>query len=573
MTKKLALFCDGTWNDLRMADHTNVARLAKCVAPCADSGTRQIVYYDDGVGVASNISRLTDLLVQIWGGAIGRGLDRKIEDAYRFLVLNFEPEDDVYVFGFSRGAYTARSLCGLIRKCGILRREHFDMVPEAMALYRGMKHPRDPAMVDFRRAYAHPLAAGPEDHRHLGIGGGSDRRPPETLEDLYQYRPERSYRMMYVGLWDTVGSLGVPDRFRLLQFLNKQYRFHDTDASSLLASVRHAVSIDEDRRVFGSTPVANTDELNQEWADATGWNVADPMDPRFVAYEYRPYQQRWFAGDHGAVGGGNPEPGLSSHTLRWIAEGAARAGLAMIVDDPGNELGRARVLENACADWRVNKDGTRRKPSQKDLLGEIGGFRPRPGPSQLDEVGDFAFERWRRDPFYRPANLSVLKGRPGPARARPPRPHGFPPAVSFAGRSATFLDLELFRFPVPARPQWVATPVEVKAGDLLTFTASGTWVDFYIPCSADGFAAPLFYLLKKPPRIDDKDRYFRLMGRIVAPDDPPAADDPSATFPIGRRGAHIAERPGLLYVFANDRAGHYWNNWGQVHLRVQRRRR
>ena len=134
--KRLAVFCDGTWDDLRMPSLTNVARLAKCVSAKGWDGREQIVFYDAGVGVATGVSPLVDRLVSVIGGAIGSGLDEKIENAYRFLVLNYEPGDEIFVFGFSRGAYTARSLCGLIRKCGIVRRECFDKIPEAMQIYR-----------------------------------------------------------------------------------------------------------------------------------------------------------------------------------------------------------------------------------------------------------------------------------------------------------------------------------------------------------------------------------------------------------------------------------------------------
>ena len=186
MRKKLAIFCDGTWNDLRMTSPTNVARLAKCVASDAADGTPQIVYYDDGVGVASGISVLTDELVKIWGGAFGRGLDQKIEAAYRFLVANYEEGDDIYIFGFSRGAYTARSLCGLIRKCGILKRSFFDKTPDAMALYRNGQNPHNADMVDFRAAYSHEQAAGEEDHStawnfEKGQPGRSRRQLRRTL--------------------------------------------------------------------------------------------------------------------------------------------------------------------------------------------------------------------------------------------------------------------------------------------------------------------------------------------------------------------------------------------------------
>ena len=113
--KRLAVFCDGTWDDLRIPSLTNVARLAKCVSPKGWDGREQIVFYDAGVGVATGVSPLVDRFVSVLGGTIGSGLDDKIESAYRFLVLNYEPGDEIFVLGFSRGAYTARSLCGLIQ--------------------------------------------------------------------------------------------------------------------------------------------------------------------------------------------------------------------------------------------------------------------------------------------------------------------------------------------------------------------------------------------------------------------------------------------------------------------------
>ncbi|MBP2161264.1 MULTISPECIES: DUF2235 domain-containing protein [Asticcacaulis] len=432
--KKLAIFCDGTWNDLRMKTLTNVARLAKCVASETSNGVPQIVYYDEGVGVATGVSRLTNELTKLLGGAFGNGLDQKIEAAYRFLVSNYNPGDDIYIFGFSRGAYTARSLCGLVRKCGILKRSQFDKTPRAMELYRNGEHPSAPAMVEFRRAYAHEQASGEEDHKRLGLA--LEPVPPGAATDyesLYQYRPEGTYRMMYLGVWDTVGSMGVPERFGPLNFLNKKYQFHDTNVSSLIASVRHAVSIDEDRRVFGSTGMDNIGDLNRDWtAKTTGWDVQNPQAPNFVPYSYRPYQQLWFPGDHGAVGGGNAQPGLSSRTLIWIAEGAERMGLhfrwTCPPDEPALELELAAARLDPCANWRVNKDGSLKKPKERDFLGKVGGYRPRPGPRQLEDVSDFAWQRWCRDTGYRPENLSVLKGASCPPPLPPRPPAGFPPS-------------------------------------------------------------------------------------------------------------------------------------------------
>ncbi len=423
--KRLAIFCDGTWNDLRMPNLTNVARLAKCVQPTGlmevakgkTAEVPQVVFYDEGVGVGEGVSKLADALVRIEGGALGRGLDDKIEKAYRFIVLNYNPGDEIFIFGFSRGAYTARSLCGLIRNCGVLRRTEFELVPKAMTLYRSGESPSSTKAQDFRRAHSHPLIAGPEDYTD------KDRAEIAAYQKLKGLNPElavippeirrRGFHIKHLGVWDTVGSLGVPTRFKLLYNLTRgQYRFHDEQASSLVESLRHAVAFDEERKTFDSTPVGNIHELNQLWAAADNAIQVDfPAEPGFVEYAERPYQQRWFPGDHGAVGGGNPEPGLSSGALLWVAEGAERAGLNLD-RSTGSELNNAVLKAQPCASWKINKDGTMKSPGQKDLLGEVGGYQRRQGPLTIEEVHESARERWRRDPKYRPTGMLRFKGLP-----------------------------------------------------------------------------------------------------------------------------------------------------------------
>jgi hypothetical protein len=124
---------------------------------------------------------------------------------------------------------------------------------------------------------------------------------------------------------------------------------------------------------------------------------------------------------------------------------------------------------------------------------------------------------------------------------------------------------------VSSRPEWVETPVWVKAGDTLDFQAVGCWVDLVIPCTADGYAAGFFYAIHELPRIPDDGRYFRLMGRISTDGKQPADDVPELTFPIGaKRSGWKANADGRLFVFANDRKGFYWNNWGAIRLSIER---
>jgi hypothetical protein len=125
-------------------------------------------------------------------------------------------------------------------------------------------------------------------------------------------------------------------------------------------------------------------------------------------------------------------------------------------------------------------------------------------------------------------------------------------------------------FDVPSRQEWVETPVQVEAGETLQFRAEGTWVDFFIPCSTDGYPAPLLYALGRLPRIPDQERYFRLMGRISRDGMEPDRDNPAETFVIGTACERLCPFAGRLFVFVNDRSGYYWNNFGSVRLSVTR---
>lgn len=410
--KKLAIFCDGTWNDLSMAEPTNVVRLARSVADRArdTARTQQVVYYDEGVGVAGNISWIIDRATRIIGGALGRGLDRKVENAYRFLVLNYCPGDEIYVFGFSRGAYTARSLCGMIRKCGILRRAHLDHVDAAMRLYRSKETKDSPDAVLFRTKFAHSVATA------FGDVAEDEREAPAGLAPMsarYQYRPQAMVQLMYAGIWDTVGAMGVPDGLDLFGY-NKKYEFHDLEASNLVTSIRHAVAANDRRSLFDATLYKNLDRLNERWADKTNHNVENGGAKNFVPYAYRPYQQSWFPGDHGSVGGGSRDRSHSSAALIWIAEGAEWAGLAF--DWRNSGLARAVVEAN----WRAEL-------GPNSTLGRPGGKHRAAGPKEIQEVADETYLRYHEPSLgYRPRNLrQVMRDAPTPrpVNALPP---GFP---------------------------------------------------------------------------------------------------------------------------------------------------
>jgi uncharacterized protein (DUF2235 family) len=154
MTKRLVICCDGTWNTPDEVDQgqpvaTNVTRLAVGVAAIDPAGIEQRTFYGKGVG--------TGPFEHLLGGGLGVGLSQRIKDAYTFVVDNYEPDDELFLFGFSRGAYTARSLAGFIRNAGILKRSHLGRLEAAYELYRSRSQatrPRSTEALLFRKTHS-----------------------------------------------------------------------------------------------------------------------------------------------------------------------------------------------------------------------------------------------------------------------------------------------------------------------------------------------------------------------------------------------------------------------------------
>jgi uncharacterized protein (DUF2235 family) len=259
--KRIAVFADGTWNSPEQGEPSNVLQLARAVMPRAGN-VRQVAFYDWGVGTDRK---------QIAGGLTGAGIDKNIMDCYRFIVHNYDAEagDRLFLFGFSRGAYTVRSLAGFIRNCGLLQRRHAERIPEAFRLYRkrtAASSPDAPLAVDFRKRYA-----------------VADITPIE-----------------FVGVWDTVGALGIPVPF-WGTLGEREFLFHDTAPSKIIQHARHAVSIDENREDFGPTL----------WSEKPGLDL----------------EQVWFPGVHSDVGGGYDDRSLSHCTSAWMVAEAGKFGL------------------------------------------------------------------------------------------------------------------------------------------------------------------------------------------------------------------------------------------------------
>lgn len=353
--KRLVVCCDGTWSTLGQERLTNVALTARGVASRDADGNPQVVHYDDGVGV--DVGHMS-----VMQAALGDGLDYKILEAYEFLTLNYEPGDQIYLFGYSRGAYTVRSLAGLVRKCGVLRRRHADKARAALDLYRKRDISVDsPETAQFRTAYA---AAWPK----------LDASGMQTVMDGASY----DLRVKYLGVWDTVGALGIPRTAPFAKGFNARYEFHDLSLSRAVLNARQAVALDERRNPFKPTL----------WTNVASFNAPD-MPPRVA--------QLWFPGDHGGVGGGSASRALSSGALLWIIEGAELAGLVF-------DRGPDSLIAEAEALVDYVKGPLREKTKGLDLnflLGESW----RTGLGGFDDVHDYARKRWAGDRAYRPRPL------------------------------------------------------------------------------------------------------------------------------------------------------------------------
>lgn len=379
--KRLAFFCDGTWNHSDAEHPTNVVKLAQALSLIDRGGVVQMPFYIPGVGNGRGSTRFAKMLDRLGGGAMGWGLTDAMIEAYRTLVFAYEPGDEIYIFGFSRGAFTARTFAGLIRSAGILQRAHIDQVPEALRRYRdrqrdsdgmGRYHPNKPVSSSFRHRFCVPLATG-EAEVAWREEQGHERR------DLL--------RIDYMGIWDTVGSLGVPNHWQSAGLFNTRHTFHDTSLSSMMKRARHAVSIDEKRINFAPTTWRNLAELNA----ASAQNGPAQNGP--------PFQEQWFPGDHGCVGGGGDLVGLSNATLLWVAEGAQAAGLEF----DQSQLDRYHTEVDVKAPLR----------NMSKPLGFVDNLlkmrqKDRTGPSDPDHVADITKKRLREDFSYRPKTLDKV---------------------------------------------------------------------------------------------------------------------------------------------------------------------
>lgn len=362
--KRIVIFIDGTWNRPDAEYPTNVVRLARCVQHRTDSGMPQVVLYTAGVGSGSGNNWLGRKMDRVLGGTLGWGLLSIMEDMYRQLVFAYEPGDEIMVFGFSRGAFAARSLVGFIRSAGICSRSQLREIPKAVARYVNRDlttHPRTDESCAFRLGLSPDVVTSTKE-REWRVKNGKRH---EDVVDL---------KIAYLGVWDTVKALGIPAKLPFSDRFNRNYEFHDAKLSSMVLAARHAISLDEKRATFPAMPWDNMDDLNVRY---------DHFVPEYL--------QHWFPGNHGSVGGGGRRTGLSSIALNWVMLGASKAGLGLDWREFRNIAPRFDV-----GDPLDNKFGPVKLGAVLNKWTSV-----RAGPQALSELSMAAVDRAVSDVSYR----------------------------------------------------------------------------------------------------------------------------------------------------------------------------
>ncbi|MBG0793186.1 DUF2235 domain-containing protein [Methylocystis sp. H62] len=303
--KNIIVCCDGTGNEIS-ENISNVLKLYRVVRKTGKTDPQQRVFYDPGVGTLARPNPWTKLkqdTVTLLGLATGYGLDDNVLKAYTFLINHYEEGDDIFLFGFSRGAYTVRVLAGLIHKVGLLAPEQCNLADAALTAYKQtsstQKKPDD-------------KPADAENERQA---------PPSTRDDpASQFARIVSTRwptIKFLGVWDTVASVIVPRPDRFYAFSLQKLEF--TQVNPSVKVFRHAIAIDEQRRMFRLAPWQEFQTFMHNRFSAT--NNAEPQDALQV----------WFAGVHADIGGGyaEKESGLSKFPLLWMIEEAVKYGLSV----------------------------------------------------------------------------------------------------------------------------------------------------------------------------------------------------------------------------------------------------
>ncbi|SEF37455.1 Uncharacterized protein, PA2063/DUF2235 family [Amycolatopsis pretoriensis] len=492
--RHLVVCCDGTWNTPDQQQQgrpapTNVARLHHTVAERGN----QLRYYHPGVGTGPG------LLDHLEGGLVGKGLSENIKSAYGWLARTYEPGDAIHLFGFSRGAFTVRSLSGMLKRCGL------------------------------------PAA--------LKTAGSTEfwAEVDRLFTDVYRAESGEAAKAVpieFLGVWDTVGSLGIPDWLGPLKLVEDHVghlpRFHDTKLGDHVVHARQALAIDEMRGPFMPTLWSNVDKE-------------------------RDVEQVWFPGDHCDVGGGHDRTGLSDAALRWMIDECRAAVPDLVFDD---------AMYHQIA------------PDAQDVL-----------HNSLHSVYTVLCPAPRAFPF-------ITKDSPAIAASTVDR-QATPPITTGPYRPGRRLEVgKSATVDVYAGKPWNWTGLYLEPGEY-AFTAEGTWLNGKVAHHPDGteadarldfqdvlhtLATTSAWLQTQLARLNEADarsfggrrcedaKWMALIGAVAAPKlDAHDVQQPYDAVPIGGRVDRWTNRTaGYFYAYANDSWLGYSSNRGSLRLTVSR---
>lgn len=512
--KRLIVCNDGTWNTPDQEDNgipspTNVVKLYNSIATSDAAGTEQLKYYHPGVGTNGKLDSIT-------GGAMGVGVSKQICSAYHWLGTHYAPGDEIYIFGFSRGSFVARSLAGFVG--------------------RGLMNLHD---LSSENSWSRVNAAYEKGYRKF-TNFDADKR--KWASNWSFFHGTHRTPVHFVGVWDTVGALGVPDDLELLNIFDNSdaWRFHDTELGLHIRTARHAMAMDEIRASFTVTRWSNADKH----ADA---------------------REVWFPGVHSDVGGGYSNTNLSDGPLRWMLEESAAAGLnfrtGVINSLKPDALG---TLHNS---YKGAFSKLRSRPRAMEAL----------VPANHARFHTSAIQRQLESPIAYPAY--------------------HPTRVLAVGESHV---TDVF-----ADTQWNNTGLFLEAGHQYKFTSSGEWLDKNDACDWTGTQNDRFSagdvvhaisslfgktesVLKKATNNPSTDflftkrveeiRWFSLVGAIandsgsgaIVPNDGSPHPHQYVDLPAHKTKALTVKDPGYLHCFPNDVWSLYGNNHGSVRLTVTR---
>ena len=528
MSKNIVVCMDGTWND--PTEKTNVYSLFNALVAEPEVFNRDevavgqyrrreadglLAFYLEGVGARGRSQEL-------FGGALGVGLHARVLHAYLLVSRSYDTGDKLWIFGFSRGAWSARSLAGLISKAGLLS-------PNDTEGLEGL-------------AKAQDLWLRTKTERTLSHG-----------ETFWQNNDEVPIRL--VGVWDTVGALGVPFFNGLKAFDRAEkhlFDFADLTLSPRVEYGRHALAIDERRKDFEPT-------LWEARGDGT-------------------IKQVWFAGVHGDVGGGYKEIGLSAIALEWMVSEAIaldetlKIDLSVLDPNPTPNIKQHRHDETQKKLWHLRPTQARRIPPDAVLH-----------PSVL--------ERFRVRSDYRPECLATLQD--VTAFYAPPLPAE---TIFELGEPVPTVQLEVdeqVQEDVFAQNCWNSVGIEVKQNERYAITATGKWKDKNYEASAAGYESPNLILktFERARRVREA-LWFCLIACVhpspgLESRNPDAGnlvvgvveslthtvskiDDQSQLVEVGEQSEITVDRDGYLYLFANATAWAYSNNSGSLTVIIRR---